>query len=173
MTVELVPITVDGLNTLRQLFELCAYDLSELSRANINENGQYITHLDVRIWYEDPDYDLLFIRVDQSLAGFVVIKHLREEQLYYLNHFFVLRKFRRQRTGKAAAVMAFDLHFGKWRVSQFDWNQPAQHFWRQVLQDYTKNQFDETRRADDKGPAQEFTNNHRLSTARIGVTSQS
>lgn len=158
MSVELKLITVDELSTLRNLFELTAYDLSELSGANMLDNGQFIADLDVRIWYEDANYDLLLIRVDERIAGYVVIKHLVEEQAYYLNHFFVLRKFRRQRVGWQAAVMAFDRYIGKWQVSQFDWNEPAQQFWRRVIQAYVNDPMVETRRNDNKGPLQHFTN---------------
>ncbi|GMK37201.1 acetyltransferase [Paenibacillus sp. CCS19] len=163
VSVELKRVTVDELNLLRNLFELTAYDLSELSGANILDNGQFIANLDVRIWYEDPHYDLLLIRVDEAIAGFVVIKNLVEEQAYYLNHFFVLRKFRRKRVGKRAAIMAFDRYIGKWQVSQFDWNEPAQQFWRRVIQDYVSDPMVEARRADDKGPLQHFTNYDRKS----------
>ncbi|PWV95235.1 acetyltransferase (GNAT) family protein [Paenibacillus cellulosilyticus] len=160
MAVSLERISLDGLDTLKNLFELVAYDLSEWSGANINDNGLYLTSLDVRSLVDDSDYDLFFVRVDAVLAGFVVVKYLREEDLYYLNHFFILRKFRRQGVGKEAAIMVFDLHIGKWRVSEFEWNTPAQHFWIKVIRDYTMDQFVETRRKDNKGPAQEFMNVH-------------
>ncbi|MCC2684244.1 MAG: acetyltransferase, partial [Paenibacillaceae bacterium] len=103
-------------------------------------------------------YDLFFIRVERELAGFVIIRHLVEEDVYYLNHFSILRKFRRKNVGKEAAIQAFNLYKGSWRVSEFDWNVPAQLFWRKVLKEYTDNQFEELRRKDNKGPMQEFTN---------------
>jgi Predicted acetyltransferase len=158
VSVSLEPVTEDGLTALTRLLELVAYDLSEISGANISENGLYVTQIDVRIWYEDPNYDLYFIRADHALAGFVIIKYLAEEDVYYLNHFFVLRKYRRQGVGRKAAVMAFDRYIGQWRVSQFDWNVPSQQFWRKVIQDYANGHIVETRRADNKGPVQHFTN---------------
>ncbi|MBD3919496.1 GNAT family N-acetyltransferase [Paenibacillus sp. PR3] len=158
VSVSLEHVTEDGLAALSRLLELVAYDLSELSGANINENGLYVTHLDIQSWYEDPNHDLYFIRADDALAGFVVIKYLVEESSYYLNHFFILRKYRRQGVGRKAAVMAFDRYIGQWRVSQFDWNVPAQQFWRRVIQEYSSEPIVETRRADDKGPVQHLTN---------------
>jgi predicted acetyltransferase len=158
MEVILENITEDKLGILRNLFELGAYDLSELNQSDINENGQFLSSLNHIYWHEDPNYDLLFIRVDGILAGFVVIKFIVEEDIYYLNHFFILRKFRRKNIGKEAAIMAFNLYAGNWRVSEFDWNLPAQIFWKKVIKDYTNNHYNETRRRDDKGPAQEFSN---------------
>ncbi|QHW34020.1 GNAT family N-acetyltransferase [Paenibacillus rhizovicinus] len=158
MAVALEKVTEGGLNTLKNLFELAAYDLSEWSGANIGEGGQYLQDLDCKSWYENPDYRLFFIRVEGLLAGCIVIRYLNDENMYYLNHFFVLRKFRGKRIGKEAATMAFNLYEGKWRVSEFDWNVPAQLFWRKVIQGYTNDSFIESRRKDNKGPAQEFTN---------------
>jgi predicted acetyltransferase len=158
VAIQLERISSDGLDALNHLFELAAYDLSELSGANMNDNGRYLKGLDVRGWYDDSDYDLYFVRVDAVLAGFVVIKYLREEDTHYLNHFFILRKFRRQGVGMEAAILAFNMYIGNWRVSEFDWNRPAQLFWRKVIRAYTNNQFVETRRKDNKGPAQEFIN---------------
>lgn len=158
VSVSLEQVTEDGLTALSRLLELVAYDLSELTGANITENGLYVTDVDIRSWYEDPNYDLLFIRADGALAGFVVIRYLDEEGSHYLNHFFILRKYRRQGVGKKAAVMAFDRYIGQWRVSQFDWNVPAQLFWRQVIREYAVEPIVESRRADNKGPVQHFTN---------------
>ncbi|MEK3917708.1 GNAT family N-acetyltransferase [Paenibacillus sp. FSL H7-0331] len=158
MAVLLEKVTEDGLIALKNLCELGAYDLSELNGTNVNENGIYLKNNNYKNWYEDPSYDLFFIRVEGLLAGFVIVKHIIEEDVYYLNHFFILRKFRKQNIGKQAARMAFELYAGNWRVSQFDWNTPAQIFWRKIVRHYTSDNYVETRRKDDKGPAQEFTN---------------
>jgi predicted acetyltransferase len=86
----------------------------------LSEKGSYIWNLNYREWYENPNYDLFFIRVERELAGFVIIRHLVEEDVYYLNHFSVLKKFRRKSIGKEAATQAFNLYKGRWRVSEFD-----------------------------------------------------
>lgn len=45
MEVTIVKIEENGLGSLNNLVELAAYDLSELSGNNINENGLYVTNL--------------------------------------------------------------------------------------------------------------------------------
>ena len=85
--IELDRITEDRLDTLKNLIEFVAYDLSELNGAKLSEKGSYIWNLNYREWYENPSYDLFFIRVDRELAGFVIIRHLVEEDVYYLKHF--------------------------------------------------------------------------------------
>ncbi|WP_164779504.1 GNAT family N-acetyltransferase [Paenibacillus kobensis] len=157
MVLELEQISTERLPALKNLFELVAYDLSEFGGTDVNENGLYVTNLNLKDWHEDPNYRLYFITVSGNLAGFVIIKYLVEKDTYYLNHFFVLRKYRKQNIGKQAAIKAFDLFAGNWRVSEFDWNMPAQLFWRKVISSYTDENFTERRRADDKGPMQEFT----------------
>ncbi|WP_165279903.1 GNAT family N-acetyltransferase [Paenibacillus protaetiae] len=157
MNVQLEKITEDKISTLKRLVELAAYDLSELSGSKIDEKGSYITNLNLSAWVDDPNYEPYFIRADMELAGFVIIKHLTEEDVYYLNHFFILRKFRRNNIGTTAAIRTFDLYAGNWRVSEFDWNKPAQLFWRKVIKDYTQNNYVDIRRTDNKGPAQEFS----------------
>ena len=158
MAIVLENIKEDGLITLNNLVELAAYDLSELSGSSINENGIYVVDFDSNNWFNDSNFHLYFIRVESELAGFVVIRKLPEEDAYYLNHFFILRKFRRKNIGKEAAIQAFNLFVGRWRVSQFDWNIPAQIFWKRVINEYVVDNYSENRRKDNKGPIQEFTN---------------
>jgi Predicted acetyltransferase len=164
VNVLLEKITEEGLDTLRNLIEFTAYDLSELNGSKIDEKGSYISNLNHRVWLDDPSYDPYFIRADRELAGFVIIKHITEEDVYYLNHFFILRKFRRNNIGKTAAIKSFNLYAGNWRVSEFDWNTPAQLFWRKVIKEYTQNNYCDIRRKDNKGPAQEFNSNNSYTT---------
>ncbi|RKN66067.1 GNAT family N-acetyltransferase [Paenibacillus ginsengarvi] len=156
--VTLEEVKEDGLGTLQKLLEFAAYDLSEFNRSKISENGSFIFNLDCRQWFEHSAYELFFIRANEELAGFVVIKRLAEEEVYYLNHFFILRRYRRTGIGKQAAIQAFNRYAGNWRVSEFDWNTPAQSFWRAVVKEYTNDTYREVRRKDNKGPAQEFCN---------------
>jgi predicted acetyltransferase len=153
------------ISVMQNLFEFAVYDLSELNKMNIRKSGLFEPKLQVKDLYDNSRYYLYLIQVDGQLAGFVVVKHIPEEDLYYLNHFFVLRKFRRQRVGEEAAKIAFNLFPGSWRVSQFDWNVPAQQFWRKVLDRYTNGCYTESRRADHKGPCQLFSNCNNSSSA--------
>ncbi|WP_164779397.1 GNAT family N-acetyltransferase [Paenibacillus kobensis] len=146
MAVTLESIDENELSILNNLVELAAYDLSELSGSDINENGLYVVNFDSRNWFEDANFHLYFIRFKGILVGFVVIRKLIEENVIFLNHFFILRKYRRQNIGREAAKKAFNLFTGKWRVSQFDWNIPAQIFWRKTIKEYLNDNPTEIRR---------------------------
>lgn len=158
MDISLESIPESQLFSLKNMFVLAAYDLSEFNNADIGEDGLYQIIFNFMDWYNDPNFYMYFIRVDGLLAGFVIVKRIKEEGLYYLNHFFILRKYRAMKIGQEAAFMTFNLFNGHWRVSEFDWNIPAQIFWNKVINRYTSNEFVETRRKDNKGPAQEFIN---------------
>lgn len=160
MELRLEKIEKNGISTLNHLVELASYDLSEWSGRNINENGLFIDNFNSQIWFEDDNFKPFYIRVEGNLAGFVIIRRI-DEQLMYLNHFFVLRKYRRQSIGSQAAIQAFDRYPGQWRVNQFDWNIPAQNFWRRVIKDYTNDNYTETRNNDNNRISQQFINIHK------------
>lgn len=159
MELTLEMIEENGISTLNHLVELASYDLSEWSGRNINENGLFAENFNSQIWFEDDNFKPFYIRVNGDLAGFVIIRRIEEEQLMYLNHFFVLRRYRRQSIGKNAAMQAFDRFPGQWRVRQFDWNIPAQRFWRSVVTEYTNDNYTETINKD--RISQEFTSVNR------------
>jgi predicted acetyltransferase len=140
-------------NNLNQLF---AYDFSELNKMDINDDGLYQPLQDVEDYYTKSEYSSFFIKVEGKLAGLAVIKFISEENVNYLRHFFIMRKYRRLKVGEMAVNIIFDRFSGKWRVSQFDYNEPAICFWRKVIERYTKGKYIETRRIDKKGFQQEF-----------------
>lgn len=158
MLVTLEKVKEDGRVTLNHLVELASYDLSEYNGRDVHENGLFVADFDSKSWLDSEHFHLFFIRADEKIAGFVVIRNLYKEQVINLNHFFVLRKYRRQGVGREAAIQAFNLFKGRWRVNQYDWNVPAQHFWRSVIQAYANQNYTETIREDIKGPSQEFSN---------------
>ncbi|TMV43392.1 GNAT family N-acetyltransferase [Paenibacillus mesophilus] len=160
MEIAIDPIKEEELSVLNNLFEFAAYDLSEFSKANIKKTGLYEPKINVADLYNDNNYYLYMVRAEEQLAGFVIVKYMEEENLHYLNHFFILRKYRKQGIGRKVAEQVFDMFKGRWRVSEFDWNVSAQMFWRKVLERYTGGAFIETRRADNKGPAQQFSNHN-------------
>jgi predicted acetyltransferase len=60
---------------------------------------------------------------------------------HWMAQFFVLRRYRRQGVGSAAAKRVFDLIRGRWEVGQMRMNLPAQTFWRKTISEYTNADF--------------------------------
>lgn len=126
---------------LRHLMELCQYDMSEFEQSDVNAHGLFdYKHLD-HYWTEAGRYPL-FIRVDERLAGFVLVRYIND--VSQICEFFVMRKYRRHGVGRAAACMVFDHFHGAWQVEQESNNLLAQAFWRNVITTYTDGDFTES-----------------------------
>lgn len=153
MDILLQEIKKEDTNVLFQLFQLFSYDTSEFSEKDIERDGCFHGY-DVSEYTTSSNYISYFIKANERIAGFAVVRI--EEDLIYLRHFWVSRKYRKKGIGTKAAFMIFDTCQDKFRVSTMDFNKPAIEFWRKVCGRYTDECFDELRRSDDKGPQFEF-----------------
>jgi predicted acetyltransferase len=144
MKIELIEVKETEKSVLRQLMELYAHDFSEFDAADVNEHGLFgYTYFDY-YWTEDTRAPF-FIRVDEKLAGFVLINEycylVKEAGTKSIAEFFVLRKYRRKGIGKQVAFQVFDKFPGKWEVIQHGENKPSQIFWEAVVAEYTHGNF--------------------------------
>lgn len=74
-------------------------------------------------------------------AGFALV---RAESPFDMSEFFVMRKYRRQGVGRAAAVELFRRFSGPWQVRQQRTNPGATEFWRTAIPyDYEERTTDE------------------------------
>ncbi|WP_083204993.1 GNAT family N-acetyltransferase [Bacillus sp. FJAT-27264] len=62
--------------------------------------------------------------------------------------FMILRKFRRQGLGRAAAELAFDSFKANWKVAQMSSNEAAILFWREVIGEYTDQSYTKSFKSD-------------------------
>ena len=89
------------------------------------------------------------LRVGGKLAGFALIsersKVTGKSGVFDVTEFFVLRRFRRQGVGRAAAFAAFDRFGGPWEVRQREENSNATAFWRRTIDEHTRGDYEETR----------------------------
>lgn len=146
--------TCEDDQTIERLFQLFGHDSSEFGGMDIEKDGLFHGIYDMKDYTSLQKYKTLFIDVDNHLAGFVVIRF--EEDINYLRHFFILRKYRKQNIGKQSVHMIFNQYPGNWRVSTMDFNEPAIKFWESTLKQYTQDHYLKMRRADDKGPQYEI-----------------
>jgi predicted acetyltransferase len=160
--VSLEPATPAERPALENLFQLYAYDWSELGRLKIGDDGRFaVVPLD-SYWQDDHRHPFL-IRVDGKLAGFALVAARSRlsgiDGVFDMAEFFVMRMYRRQGVGQAAAAAAFGRFPGPWEIRQRDENVAAAVFWRRVIADYTDGRYAETH-WDNKtwtGPVQTFT----------------
>ncbi len=145
MNINLEPILLEQKSVFMQMMELYMYDFSEFSDADINEYGYFGYSRIDDYWNEEGRYPF-FIRVDEKLAGLVLVRSCCEyndlPNPHNIAEFFVMKKYRRKGVGNVAAMKVFDMFPGSWEVSQWTNNLSAQNFWKQVISEYTKGKYD-------------------------------
>ena len=161
MDIQLLEASIRHKQVLERLMQFYLYDFSEFEYFDISRDGLYENeHLD--LYWTEPDRHAFMIRVDDQLAGFVLVNSyvcLEESQgAKSIAEFFVMRKYRRQGIGRIAALRVFDLFPGKWEIRQIHSNTAGQLFWRNVIGECTGGRFAETLLDNDrwKGPIQSF-----------------
>jgi predicted acetyltransferase len=152
--VELIELTPEDRPTLENLVQLYMYDFSEFDGGDVGSNGRF----DWNGWtdfFAAPVQHVFLIRVDGKIAGFACASEdeaMRDpaERVWWMDEFFVMRKFRRARVGQTVAHELFDRLSGTWEVGQISTNASARAFWRKVIGDYTKGDFEEFEMNDDR-----------------------
>jgi predicted acetyltransferase len=147
---------------LENLMQLYIYDWSELGPRDVRDDGRFAEYPLEAYWQEDWRHPFL-LRVDDKLAGFALVaarsRLTGTAGVFDMAEFFVMRRYRRQGVGLAAARAAFDRFRGPWEIRQRDENAAATAFWRKTVGHYTGGQYREVRWNDPTwiGPVQMFS----------------
>ncbi|GAB2560107.1 GNAT family N-acetyltransferase [Gracilibacillus alcaliphilus] len=127
-------------SVLRQLMELYAYDFSEFNGEDVNQYGFYGYRFLDHYWTESGRFPF-FILVDNTLAGFILVSDhcyvLNEANSHSIAEFFIMRKYRKARIGSKAASLIFKRFTGYWEVLVHPENHAANQFWREVIGEFT------------------------------------
>ena len=129
---------------LHHLLQLYLYEFTEYCPDDVNDEGVFeYKYFDA--YWEEPDRTPFFVRVNGTLAGFVLVNthtySYPEGEAHAIAEFFVMKQYRRKGVGKAAAFAVFDLFPGKWEVFETNTNVPAQQFWKSVISAYTADDY--------------------------------
>lgn len=143
--VELQPIPETEKLVLRNLLNLYLYDVSEFTGTDLNSHG-FFEYRRVDQYWCDPVCLPFFIRVDDQVAGFVLVHQydLLEQHRHVVSEFFVLWKYRRSRVGAKAARLIFSRYPGPWEVSEMPDNLLSQMFWRSIIRELTQGDYQDT-----------------------------
>jgi predicted acetyltransferase len=161
MQLMLFPATASDKLALASLLQLYHYDLSEINGADLDAQGCF-NHSRIDSFWGQADHQPFLIHVDSQLAGFALVDRQSRLHCPFDGHtvadLFVLRRFRRQGIGRAAATYIFDRLPGRWEVSSCAWNVPGHVFWRGVVDRYTGGRYAETwiQTTSWRGPVQSF-----------------
>lgn len=153
-TLQFIPVNQKPV--LENLLQYYFYDFTEFNSADVTETGKFGDYPYTHLYWEEEGRYPYFIQFDGKLAGFTLVSQEQSEIKTYfsISEFFVLKKFRRLGVGREAAVTAFSKHRGEWEVFQMASNQPAQKFWRRVIDEFTNGEYVE--KVDEKRVTQLF-----------------
>src|SRR3982751_6069687 len=128
---------------IHRMIELYQYDLSDIWDQDLNSHGEYGYPLD-RYW-DTEGFHAFVATVDGRYAGFALVGEAVRigTHGYWMDQFFVLKKYRHQGVGRLLAQSVFDALPGRWEVGQMPENLPAQAFWREVIGKHTGGRFEE------------------------------
>ena len=141
--IELIYAVKEYKEVIKNLMQFYIYDFSEYVDYDVEENGLFSAYSNIEdYWKETGDKFPYVIKKHGKYVGFILVKAIKSQnEGCSIAEFFVLKKYRGQGIGRAAATHLFGLHKGLWEVHQLENNQPAQQFWMNVISDFTKGQF--------------------------------
>jgi predicted acetyltransferase len=127
---------------LQNLLQLYTHDFSGnwagTARGDVDQQGRFPPYpLDV--YWEAPSHAPLLIRFAGHIAGFALLNdhgHSGLEIDRNVAEFFILRKYRRNGIGTAAAHALFSLYPGMWEAAVARKNVAALEFWRHAFSSY-------------------------------------
>jgi predicted acetyltransferase len=143
--IDVIKVHEDQKSILRQLIELFEYDFSEFNDQDVNDHGfygyKYFDH-----YWTDENRHPFFVKIDNRYAGFVLVNSHsylnKDDNVKSIAEFFIMRKYRRSGNGKMVANKIFDMFRGNWEVLQHGNNVPSKSFWKRVIEEYTRGNFE-------------------------------
>lgn len=139
MNLTIEPATIEIVQNLGCFY---AYELSRYCKWRTPEDGIFQC-IDLSDYWSKPDHYPFLIKVDNELAGFVLVRNV--DGIWDMGQFFIVAKFQRHGIGQAAAEHIFNQFPGQWQIWQMPENAAAIDFWEKVIAKYTKGNFTQTK----------------------------
>jgi predicted acetyltransferase len=145
---QLRPAVERDRETLERLMQFYLYDFSEYLPLVPDHTGAYPSGLLAR-FLPDPANQAWLLEAEGVPAGFGLVS---PEVLLpgsqggrCVRELFVMRGHRRRGAGRDAARRLFALHPGRWEVRVVRQNVAAAAFWRRVIGEYTRGEYQSAR----------------------------
>jgi predicted acetyltransferase len=141
---EIIPATIADYPIVQNMARFYVYDRSFYMGWECEANGQFEC-IDFKHYFEHHDKKAYLIKVNNELAGFVLLgkEHLIEPVDWNMGEFFILAKFQKQGIGSYVAQQIFKLFPGKWSVAVMPENTRASNFWHKIIGDFTAGNYTE------------------------------
>jgi predicted acetyltransferase len=142
-----------------RMLELYQYELSDIWDQELDACGEY--GYDLTRHREGQRFFAHVATVNDHYAGFALVAPAKvtRKDGFWMEQFFVLKKYRRQAVGRALVRHVLHCHPGPWEVGQLPRNLSAQAFWRNVIGSLTSGAFTEVQLTEGwwQGVVQRFT----------------
>lgn len=141
---KLIKATIADYQTIQNMARFYVYDRTKYMGWECPENGLFEC-IDFKHYLENPDKQAFLIRVNNELAGFILLDKmvLTEKVDWNIGEFFVLAKFQGKGIAEEAAKEIFRQFPGKWSVAVMPENIKAVNFWRKIITDISGGNFKE------------------------------
>ena len=128
---------------IQRMLELYQHDLSDIWDQDLDIHGEYGYSLDR--FGSDRDCRAYVATVCDRYAGFALVDRAAKvgSDAYWMDQFFVLKKYRMGGVGRHLARQVLTSLPGRWEVGQMRENRAAQAFWRSVVAGCTSGGFEE------------------------------
>ncbi|HSI48274.1 MAG TPA: hypothetical protein VLA61_08400 [Ideonella sp.] len=128
---------------LSRMLELYQYELSDIWDQELDAQGEY--GYDTSKHRQAQGCFAHILLVDQHHAGFALVAPamVTLQEGFWMEQFFVLKKYRKAGNGLALARHVFACHPGAWEVGQMPGNAAAREFWRHAIATVTRGAFAE------------------------------
>jgi predicted acetyltransferase len=145
----LIRATLADYPLIQNMARFYVYDLSRYCGLTSKEwacpeDGLY-ENFDFKTYFTAEDRQAFLIKVDDELAGFVLINKVgtTPEIDWNMGEFFILARFQGKGVGQQIGRQILDAFPGQWEIAALPDNRPALAFWRALVADYTQNSFTE------------------------------
>jgi predicted acetyltransferase len=131
----------EDLAALGRMLELYQYELSDVWDQDLDSQGCY--GYDISKHQIAHRFFAHILVVDGHYAGFALVAPalVTQKEGFWMEQFFVLKKYRKAGNGLALARHVFECHPGAWEIGQMPGNTVARHFWRNVVSQVTGTRF--------------------------------
>lgn len=149
MKITLSKATQEDKSTIQNLGRFYVYEMSKycgfLPTWEVPSDGLFEC-IDLSSYCEKPDRHAFLVKVDDELAGFVLINKVGStpDVDWNMGEFFIVSKFQGKGVGRHVAEQVFNQFPGVWETSQIPENRAAIEFWDRVVSRYSHGQFEKT-----------------------------
>ena len=144
---------------LEQMLELYQYELSDIWVQDADTQAKYGYNLDRHRAEERFHAHVALSGLQYAGFALVAPAAVTRQDGYWMEQFFILKRYRRTGAGLALAQHVFSCHPGPWEVGQMPENHRAQAFWRRTVAKLTGGSYAEVQLTEGRwtGVVQQFT----------------